>query len=371
MSLAISSLKPPHSAFSLSSQTRLYTRTRNVILPFRSSSIRSQSLIPKRIPNSLRLSSIGLGFPPIGRNLGFRARAENGEDEREREREREREKERERERTVDRDFEEARKNHSTPDRFRYLMKEAPDPPLRWPWFVALAFLLYAWRSVLWELSNWKTIAARIVQFVVNLVGYILKLAVALIFHFIGDPITSTIRGIETVCITVEDFYTAVVEYTPIPELITIIMLVSAILAIAEAAVPDSVESQPYLLTTAGIIGFAAVKGFISELYFWMLLVGLFGFARFVKKRDYVSSLLPVAAALTAVGEAWVRVLAMTSYMALAIVHHSKKPSKDIDEGEAAVTGEKVPIPLLCAALAIGVRVAAKWVAHRHSTWKIV
>ena len=49
--------------------------------------------------------------------------------------EREREKERERERIVDRDFEEARQNYSTPDRFRYLMKEAPDPPLRWPWFV--------------------------------------------------------------------------------------------------------------------------------------------------------------------------------------------------------------------------------------------
>lgn len=30
---------------------------------------------------------------------------------------------------------EARAQSTMPDRFRYLTKEAPDPPVRWPWFV--------------------------------------------------------------------------------------------------------------------------------------------------------------------------------------------------------------------------------------------
>lgn len=37
---------------------------------------------------------------------------------------------------------EARGESTLPERFRYLTKEAPDPPLRWPWFVGtvLSFL---------------------------------------------------------------------------------------------------------------------------------------------------------------------------------------------------------------------------------------
>lgn len=150
----------------------------------------------------------------------------------------------------------------------------------------------------------------------------------------------------------------------------IIMLASVVLAIAEATVPDSVSSQPYLLTIAGLTGFAAVRGFISEPFFWALLMGMFGFARFVKKRDYVSSALPVVAVLAAVGEPWVRVVVMASYLALAISHQSNKPL-EVKETETPATGRRVPIPLLCAALAIGVRVAAKWAGYRHLTWMIV
>lgn len=36
---------------------------------------------------------------------------------------------------------EARGESTMPERFRYLTKEAPDPPLRWPWFVG-KFLLF-------------------------------------------------------------------------------------------------------------------------------------------------------------------------------------------------------------------------------------
>ncbi|KAK6134813.1 hypothetical protein DH2020_031439 [Rehmannia glutinosa] len=261
---------------------------------------------------------------------------------------------------------EARGQSSMPERFRYLTKEAPDKPVRWPWLIVLAFMLYAWRTVLWELCNWRKAVGAIGRFL----GYISKLSLALIFHFIGDPVTSLIRGVETTFYTIRAFYSGVVAYAPIPELTLIITLTSVVLAISEAAVPDSVNSQPYLLTAAGLVGFAAVTNYISELFFWTLLVGLFVFAKVVKKRDYVSSALPVAAVLAAVGEPWVRVIAMGLFLALAIFHHfSKRVDLKEDEDEGAI--KRVPVPLLCAALAIGVRVAAKWAGYRHLTWMIV
>lgn len=230
----------------------------------------------------------------------------------------------------------------------------------------LAFMLYAWRTVLWELSNWR----RAVGAIGRLLGYISKLLLAFVFHFIGNPVTSLIRLVETTFYTIRASYSGIVAYAPIPELTLIIMLTSTVLAVAEASVPDSVNSQPYLLTFAGLIGFAAVKNYISELFFWTLLVGLFGFARFIKKRDYVSSALPLAAVLAAVGEPWVRIIVMASYLALAIFHHASN-SVDSKEDQDTRAIKKVPFPLLCAALAIGVRVAAKWAGYRHLTWMIV
>ncbi|RVW95115.1 hypothetical protein VitviT2T_018072 [Vitis vinifera] len=287
------------------------------------------------------------------RKLGFCANAENGE-----------------EKSNGSGFEgieEARRQSTMPERFRHLTKEAPDPPLRWPWYIALVFLVYAWRTVLWELSNWRKAALAVVYFA----GYLLKLALALIFHFIGNPVTSLIRCVETALYTIRAFYSSIVTYAPVPELTTIIILASAVLAIAEATVPDSVNSQPYLLTVSGLIGFAAVKDFISEPFFWTLLVGLFAFAQLVKKRDYVSSALPVAAVLAAVGQPWLRVVVIASYTALAISHHSKKISDGKEEGEVAATSRRLPVPLLCVSLAIGIHLAAKWAGYRHLTWMIV
>lgn len=285
--------------------------------------------------------------------LGFCVRAANGGGERKRS-----EKEEEEE------LEELRGKSTMPDRFRYLTKEAPDPPLRWPWFVALIFLIYAWRSVLWELSNWRKVVMGIFQFV----GYLSKLVLALVFHFIGDPITQTIFYIETAFHAIRSFYFSIVTSAPISHLTLIIMLASTVLAIGEAASPNSINHQPYLLTAAGAIGYAAIRGFISEPLFWLMLFGLFGFARFVKKRDYVSSALPVATALASVGEPWVRFLSIISFTALAIDHHSKNPVQG--KGEAAemtASRGKVPVPLVGVALAIGISLATKWAHYRHLT----
>lgn len=57
------------------------------------------------------------------RKLGFCANAENGE-----------------EKSNGSGFEgieEARRQSTMPERFRHLTKEAPDPPLRWPWYIGI------------------------------------------------------------------------------------------------------------------------------------------------------------------------------------------------------------------------------------------
>ncbi|XP_074312204.1 uncharacterized protein LOC141647777 isoform X2 [Silene latifolia] len=177
----------------------------------------------------------------------------------------------------EKELEELRGKSTMPDRFKYLAKEAPSPPLRWPWLLALAFLVYAWRSVLWELANWK----KVIEGMFHFVGYLSKLALAIIFHF----------------------------------------------------------------------------------------AGIFSFSRIIKKRDYVSSALPVVAVLASVGEPWIRVLTILLFTALAIHHHSQKLA-DGEESEVMTSSVKIPFPLLGVALAIGIRVAAKWAGYRHLTWMI-
>lgn len=204
------------------------------------------------------------------------------------------------------------------------------------------------------------------------VGYLFKLVLVLIFHYIGDPITYTILYIERALHAIRSFYSSVVTSAPIPELTIIIMLASTVLAIGEAASPNSVNHQLYTLTTGGIIGYIAVRGVISEPIFWLMLLGLFGFSRFIKKRDYVSSVLPAATVLASVGEPWVRLISITSFTALAINHHSKNGVQvKEEEAQVASSTSKVPFPLLAVALAIGIRLAAKWAGYRHLTWMIV
>ncbi|KAI4334022.1 hypothetical protein L6164_018763 [Bauhinia variegata] len=81
--------------------------------------------------------------------------------------------------------------------------------------------------------------------------------------------------------------------------------------------------------------------------------------------------MPAAAVLAAVGEPWVRVLVMISYVALAIYQHSRSIPEDKEVTEVEIAETRLPFPLLVAALAIGIRVAAKWAGYRHLTWMIV
>ncbi|KAJ8556172.1 hypothetical protein K7X08_022930 [Anisodus acutangulus] len=353
MSITLSALSSSTPTFKkthkISSHFPLNTYPRNHILDFPLSRINPLKLELTHKYASLLTSNCG--FSLIRKN-GFVVKAESsGVD---------------KGNSVDKGENEVRGESTMPDRFRYLMKEGQDKPVRWPWFIALAFLLYAWRTVLWELGNWKKAVGAVFRFLC----YIPKLALSVIYYFIGDQITSVIRFIESTIYSLQAFYSGLIAYAPIQELTTIIILASCVLAIGEAAVADSVNSQHYLLTAAGIMGYAAVRGYISELFFWFLLLGLFAFARFIKKRDYVSSALPAAAALAAVGEPWVRFVVMVSYAALAILQHYKIPLNK-SEGETSSAVRKVPFPLICAALAIGVRVAAKWAGYRHLTWMIV
>lgn len=207
--------------------------------------------------------------------------------------------------------------------------------------------------------------------IVRFVGYVFKYILALIFRFIGDPITFSIRLVEDVFYSIRAFYSGIVAYAPVPDLTIIIVLASIVLAVAEATVPNCINSQPYELTVSGLIGYAAVKGYISEPFFWTLLVGLCGFSRLVKKRDDVSSVMPVAAVLAAIGEPYIRVIVLTSFTALAIYHHSRTLSEGNEIAGVETSKRRVPIPLLAAALAIGIRVATKWAGYRHLTWMIV
>ncbi|KAK8941298.1 hypothetical protein KSP39_PZI010199 [Platanthera zijinensis] len=260
----------------------------------------------------------------------------------------------------------ARGESSMPERFRYLSKEVPDRPVRWPWFIAPFFLLYAWRTVFWELSNWKKAALTIL----GAIGWLLKLALAFVFRFIGTPITRLIRCVEFALHTIRYAYGNIIAFTPVSELTHIILFTTTILSIAEAAVPDSVNSQQYLLTLTGIVAFGTVRGFVPELPFWVILSGMFFYSKFIEKRDSVSAFLPSAALLAAIGEPWVRCVVITSYLALSITHYAKHSN---DDARKAIlrNNKRLPLPLLLASLAIGINFSAKWIRHRHLTWMVV
>ncbi|KAK1325835.1 hypothetical protein QJS10_CPA01g01135 [Acorus calamus] len=294
------------------------------------------------------------GFTPrlLGGNLGFTLRASSNESDSVDEAEAAAEAE-------------AKGQSTMPERFRYLLKEVPDRPVRWPWLIPVVFLVYAWRSVLWELSNWKKVFFALISFL----GYLAKLGLAFIYQFIGDPITTFIACIEFFLYSLRSFYAGIVAFAPVNELTILIVLTSSVLAITEAVVPNAMNNQYHLLTLAGLIGLGALKGVITELFFWVLMVGLFCYSRFAKKRDLVSAALPSVATVVAVGEPWVRALVMVAYLGIAIVQHSKLALKGAGD-DGGVVEREVPLPLLLVGVSIGIHVAAKWIRYRHLTWMI-
>nr|KYP51045.1 hypothetical protein KK1_027096 [Cajanus cajan] len=126
--------------------------------------------------------------------------------------------------------------------------------------------------------------------------------------------------------TVRACYSWIIGNAPVPDLTIIIVLASIVLAVAEAT--------------------------------------------FLKKRDDVSAVMSIAAVLAGVGEPWVRVLVIVSYTTLAIYQYSKSLYEGKEVGEVETREMRLPIPLLLAALAIGLRVATKWADYRHLTWMI-
>ncbi|ERN03495.1 hypothetical protein AMTR_s00003p00269770 [Amborella trichopoda] len=228
------------------------------------------------------------------------------------------------------------------------------------------FLIYCWQTVLWELSNWKKAVLAIAQFFM----YLSKFILAFIYHFAGDFITGLIRNVETVLYISRSIYSSIVASAPVGELLVIIMLTSAVFAIAESVEPGSVKNQPFILTLSGFIGFLAVTDLLLEPFFWLLALGIFCFSRFVKKRDGVSAVLPVASVLVGVGEPWVRVLAITSYLALAMIQYSKMPEEKRGGEIRSSFGWKPPFVLWVLSLVIGINVGAKWIRYRHLTWMI-
>lgn len=359
MSISVSALRSPNTfhkqATRLSSHSPPLDRVRaNSIAPSGTPQPRAITL---RLREAHRFHGVLLenfGYPAV-RNNGFLSRAENDGGGTERE--------------ADEVDMESRGQSSMPERFRYLTKEVPEKPLRWPLLIVLALLLYTWRTVWWELSPYIMPVAGVFWWSIQSIGYILRFGFVYVLWVLTHPLFASIRLVETILNTIQDFYSLVINHTPIQELTKGVILASLVLSIAEAAVPGSVNRQPYLLTVAGIIGFVAVRGYISELFFWTLLLGLFSFGRWVKNRDYVSSALPVAAVLAAVGEPWIQALAMVSYLSLAVVQYSRGAT-DEKEREGASMGMRAPFPLLWAAFAICVRLAAKWTGYRHLTWMV-
>ncbi|CAH9089226.1 unnamed protein product, partial [Cuscuta europaea] len=155
------------------------------------------------------------------------------------------------EKDVDEGEMESRGESSMPERFRYLMKEAPEKPLRWPLFIVLAFLLYAWRTVLWELSNWIKPVAYVLEPVFISIGFILRIAFASILHLLTYPLVASVSFVETTLHNIQALYSLVINQAPIQELTKMIILASFVVFMAKSVVPYSVNSQPYLLTVSG------------------------------------------------------------------------------------------------------------------------
>lgn len=112
-------LKLHHLTAISSSRLTLRPQTQTQTVPFSNSPLKNQTLWHKSARNCYVLSHNLSGFL-ISRNLGsFAVSAGDSETQ------------------ID-----DRGESTMPERFRYLTKEAPDPPVRWPFFVGKILLLF-------------------------------------------------------------------------------------------------------------------------------------------------------------------------------------------------------------------------------------
>lgn len=116
-------LKPPlFPHLKINSLSRLSLQTPNQIVPSSFCFANSHSLQPRQTSSCLGFSgNKRFGFL-FNRQLRFSVNADKGGNV-------------ESKNNIDEVDRLARSESTMPERFRYLTKEAPDPPVRWPWFV--------------------------------------------------------------------------------------------------------------------------------------------------------------------------------------------------------------------------------------------
>eukprot|EP01018_Ginkgo_biloba_P010614 Gb_06436 [translate_table: standard] len=253
---------------------------------------------------------------------------------------------------------------SLPPQLRKLTKEVPDPPNLLPWLAGFAILLITREVVVSELVRWVKAAGFGLKLLLNLaLG-----AFYLLLNPFVKPIAAIITGAAWAFLIVKEVYAFIIDMTPVGGLIEAIVLSSAVLAIGEAIRENAVRSQQYTLGMAAFLGLGAVLGLFPPSVFVVLLFALFVFSLLVRKRDIVSSVMPVSAVLAAVAEPWVRGVVIASFLALAVYKNWKSPEKEkvAVNTNAGYGGQ--PLIMFLASLMVGLSVAAQWLYFRQLIW---
>ncbi|KAH9322674.1 hypothetical protein KI387_017313, partial [Taxus chinensis] len=228
-----------------------------------------------------------------------------------------------------------------------------------------AIILFLFRKVIvFELLCWLKHGLLGLDFLINkgimalytLLNPLVPLAVAVI------------QGTQWATYIVKEVYALIFNMTSVQAFTEAVVLSSAVLGVGEATKSNAVSSQPYTIGLAGFLGLGAVLGLFSSSIFVALLLALVAFSLLVMKRDRVSSIMPVAAVLAAVAEPWVRVVALASFLTLAIHQHWKSPEKEQVTPDNGSRYKEQPIILRVLSLMVGIAVAAQWLYFRHWIW---
>ncbi|GLJ31494.1 hypothetical protein SUGI_0632000 [Cryptomeria japonica] len=204
--------------------------------------------------------------------------------------------------------------------------EAPPKPIDYRlWIAGFAIFFFLFRDIIVrELVYWLKFAVLGLDFLINKVIMVLYTLLKPLVPLAAVVTTGTAWA----TVIVKEAYAFIFNMTSVQAFTEAIVLSSAVLGIGEATKANAVSSQPYTIGLAGCLGLGAVLGFFPSSIFVALLLALVSFSLMVKKKDMVSSVMPVAAVLAAVAEPWVRAFAMASFLALAIHQNWKSPEKE-------------------------------------------